>query len=640
MISNLALKKYPLSLQAQTTVKDAKRRFEKLKVDLGEKIDMVSASRCNLLSRSLPNYQKAVLDYNNEAASEFHHLLRNLRMHHHHQYTVRKVLEEIRDLETEEMPFDEALATVDDEFSSLSLPEVKPFPLLKSGDSDEALLDLGSISSSGGGEGAPSSGCGQEGEATVSPKDVKICAQISDLANNPLIKKQQEKGPGEYRRVGDPFSFEKMAHLEKVNDIVLGGIKADLVIPNDEVLQPRGTDHNMARNQGGKDSTSPSCTSSSEHPETEAQIGAMHTSTATEEGEDDIDDLLQLRDCTESVYSQSLPASGADPSSSSTTGQAGAEGPRDSLFSEWNNFSAFMPSTRDDTQNPLAGWEKEFSGTTTISPVRDVSTTPSELKDLIPSSSVDGAGGSAPAVPTSSSVPATADPLQSDPNSAVVRDYSINQSLDMDELLGLGSGSGFGDQNQGMSSSASEILSEELRALDLSPPSTQQLTSCNVESSPLTHSPQLQGSSTGIESINPDMFQMQAKQLHLPPPMQPASSTVYPGMGQPPTMFHSPLGTTQGPPMFPTHRAMGSVMIPPKFGLLAPAVPLSAPGATGGLQLPSYVSAVPVGQRVAGCDADKSDSKDKTGKDKTGKDKGKSWMNFFAHLDPLVNEKA
>ena len=50
---------------------------------------MVSASRCNLLSRSLPNYQKEVLDYTNSVANEFHSLLVDLRTHHHHQYKVR-----------------------------------------------------------------------------------------------------------------------------------------------------------------------------------------------------------------------------------------------------------------------------------------------------------------------------------------------------------------------------------------------------------------------------------------------------------------------------------------------------------------------------------------------------------------------
>ena len=88
--------------QAQLAVKESKRQFEKLKYDLGEKIEMVSASRCNLLSRSLPSYQKVVLDFLDCSANEFHEVLAELRSQHHHQYKVRKILEEIRDLEAEE----------------------------------------------------------------------------------------------------------------------------------------------------------------------------------------------------------------------------------------------------------------------------------------------------------------------------------------------------------------------------------------------------------------------------------------------------------------------------------------------------------------------------------------------------------
>ena len=76
-----------------------------MKFDLGEKIDMVSASRCNLLSRSLPNYQKEILSFFDDAANDFHKVLVDLRSHHHHQYKVRRLAEEIRDLELEESPF-------------------------------------------------------------------------------------------------------------------------------------------------------------------------------------------------------------------------------------------------------------------------------------------------------------------------------------------------------------------------------------------------------------------------------------------------------------------------------------------------------------------------------------------------------
>ena len=60
---------YALHPQAQAAVKETKSRFEKLKNDLTEKINMVSASRCNLLSHTLPNYQKEVLAFSDRAAN-------------------------------------------------------------------------------------------------------------------------------------------------------------------------------------------------------------------------------------------------------------------------------------------------------------------------------------------------------------------------------------------------------------------------------------------------------------------------------------------------------------------------------------------------------------------------------------------
>lgn len=591
------------SLQAQTTVKEAKRRFEKLKIDLGEKIDMVSASRCNLLSRSLPNYQKAVLEYSDVAAGGFHQLLVNLRAHHHHQYKVRKILEEIRDLEVEEMPFESSVAG-DDEFSSLSLPEVpngRQFPS-ENGDGDESLLDLGS----GSGETVSSSGCNPVGGATS--QGDKKSSQSSDLVKD--LKKQQEwkQDHDEYRRVGDPFSFEEVAEQAKVNDLVLGGIEAELKALQNEVLQPRATDENPSLQEKESNGSSSGTFSGK-------QTESIHTSTADQEGEEDVKDLLLLRNNSEGIDGQSLTPSN-DPSSSVATGLPG-ECQQDSLFSEWNDFSAFMTSTRGDTKSPLAGWEKEFTNNAPVSPLPDAL-----AQDSAPLSSVDNTSSLTPAA----SVSSTSDPLlpsnHVDSSNAMLQDYSTS---DVDVLLGLSGGSEIGEQEQVPSSSASEILSEELRALGLNLSSAQPV--YNNSSSLYTHA---QDSTSGSVSINPG-FQMQGQQP--PPPMQLATSTIYPGIGQQPMMFRSPLGTTQGPPVFPTQGAMGFVTTPPKFGLLPPGLQLSVPGAAGSFQPLVNRAGATGSQREVTGDDNKGDGKEKSGK-------GKSWMNFFAHLDPLVNEKA
>ena len=51
------------SFQVQGKVRKGKKKFEKLKVDVMQKIDLLSASRCNLLSSTLAAYQQALLKF-------------------------------------------------------------------------------------------------------------------------------------------------------------------------------------------------------------------------------------------------------------------------------------------------------------------------------------------------------------------------------------------------------------------------------------------------------------------------------------------------------------------------------------------------------------------------------------------------
>ena len=55
---------YPISgIQVQSQVRRGKKKFEKLKIDVMQKIDLLSASRCNLLSSTLAAYQQALLKF-------------------------------------------------------------------------------------------------------------------------------------------------------------------------------------------------------------------------------------------------------------------------------------------------------------------------------------------------------------------------------------------------------------------------------------------------------------------------------------------------------------------------------------------------------------------------------------------------
>ena len=75
-------------MQAQSTVKQAKEQYDKLKDDVTEKISMLNASRCSLLSRSLPLYQEAVLEFFENASEELQTVLNDFKSCHHHQYKI------------------------------------------------------------------------------------------------------------------------------------------------------------------------------------------------------------------------------------------------------------------------------------------------------------------------------------------------------------------------------------------------------------------------------------------------------------------------------------------------------------------------------------------------------------------------
>ena len=188
------------SSQAQAAVKDSKVLFERLKNDLSEKIDMVFASRCNLLSRSLPFYQKELLSFCDSSANAFHKILVDLRSHHHHQYKVKRLLEEIRDLESEETPITQEMQRREED--------------------DEPLLDIGKELVLGE---LPST------QSPIAAEDAENVGHIQDDGYPPP-------------RDSDPFSFEKIDDEAKVNDLLLGGSEAALQSLQSEILQPSTTE--------------------------------------------------------------------------------------------------------------------------------------------------------------------------------------------------------------------------------------------------------------------------------------------------------------------------------------------------------------------------------------------------------------
>ena len=147
---------------------------------MAEKIDMVAASRCNLISCSLPYYQKALLAFLDHSATEYHSVLETLRTYNRdqHQYQERKLIEEIRDLE-----LGEPMAS--DPQSPVHPPAQSHRPALQGSrgaaeEDDEMLLDVGSAQTP---SGAPSLPGGDVGvvKAKDTPPPQAVVDELKDL---------------------------------------------------------------------------------------------------------------------------------------------------------------------------------------------------------------------------------------------------------------------------------------------------------------------------------------------------------------------------------------------------------------------------------------------------------------------------
>ena len=522
---------------------------------------MVSASRCNLLSRCLPYYQKGVLSQLDKAADAYHQVLAELRTHHDHQYKVKKIMEEIHHLETEDelehgiiSPEVGLKTSASSLGSSLGSVEGSAGPTTDRDeeDDDEPLIDIGQLA-----------GAGEEGEGQ-SPGAQEKGDEPSDDA--------PERKPGEQDLLGDLGDFSQQ----------------------------------------------PPCPSAA----------------------DELNDLLQLE----------LPMEQAD--SERSTDQ---KSPADQLFDEWSTFSAFMPATKPDGEPPTAAgasdWEEEFRQTgPPPEPLLGLELEQlqsqdggsvgendgSVVTDKQSAGSSDilapGAGLLQPTMETSvpSSQPSEAgglDDLLAVPPSGRRQSDSLENLLTPDDANKPASSTGGG---------GATALSDDLATLGLaSPPATSRNEGAT---------------STGLESLDPALFQHQfslpASQIgssapSMQAPLIPTPDTT--AAHQPSTGSSIPLSThpvsgsahlVPGPTSLPMFRspltASPNPIIPPQpmlggWGLGGQLGSGAARGSVtgGGVARPGG-GAVPR-EKVSG---DKSEKKET------------AWMNVFAHLDPLVNEKA
>ncbi|XP_044200825.1 islet cell autoantigen 1-like isoform X3 [Thunnus albacares] len=127
--------------KVQAQVRGTKGQFEKLKNDVCQKVDMLGASRCNMLSHSLCTYQTTLLQFWEKTAHAMSGIHEAFQGHVSYQFTtlkdLRDPLEQITDTQKLEDKKEKALQSNTD--SLVSLDDDKP-----SGSASDADLALSS----------------------------------------------------------------------------------------------------------------------------------------------------------------------------------------------------------------------------------------------------------------------------------------------------------------------------------------------------------------------------------------------------------------------------------------------------------------------------------------------------------------
>ncbi len=74
----------------QVQVKENKKKFEKYKADVNQKIDLLSASRCNLLSATLAAYQQCMLKFLEQTTKTYQSVMEQFKGHPSYQFSILK----------------------------------------------------------------------------------------------------------------------------------------------------------------------------------------------------------------------------------------------------------------------------------------------------------------------------------------------------------------------------------------------------------------------------------------------------------------------------------------------------------------------------------------------------------------------
>ncbi|XP_041834623.1 islet cell autoantigen 1-like isoform X5 [Melanotaenia boesemani] len=194
--------------KVQAQVRGTKGQFDRLKNDVCQKVDMLGASRCNMLSHSLCTYQTTLLQFWEKTAHAMSGIHEAFLGHVPYQFTtlkdLRDPLEQISESQNQEEKKEKALQSNTD--SLVSLDEDKPSGSVcdadLSGSSDGRGHGSDGRSQCSGGRGQVSDGAG--GLPPSSEAGLRVEEEDGYRGDMAFLKDLLSPGPG----AGDEFSRE------------------------------------------------------------------------------------------------------------------------------------------------------------------------------------------------------------------------------------------------------------------------------------------------------------------------------------------------------------------------------------------------------------------------------------------------
>ncbi|KAF7230005.1 islet cell autoantigen 1-like isoform X1 [Nothobranchius furzeri] len=227
--------------KVQAQVRGTKGQFEKLKNDVCQKVDMLGASRCNMLSHSLCTYQTTLLQYWEKTAQAMSGIHETFLGHIPYQFTTLKDLRDPLELISDSQKHNEKEKSNTD--SLVSLDDGEP-----AGGSSGAGLTQSSGGPTQASDIATSALCDLRGLSTDSDDDLMLMAEdVPPLTNFPVLPlllpppqagdQYEQCSSGSFSHISDASMLSQVRHLPSEVGLEEDGERSDMAFLQD-LLSP------------------------------------------------------------------------------------------------------------------------------------------------------------------------------------------------------------------------------------------------------------------------------------------------------------------------------------------------------------------------------------------------------------------